>query len=79
LVYLGEQEDEEGKEEGKGLYRPTRRKKQRPGPAISKPAGQRKTSVYTAKRARSRSSHQFLFKREKCLLKIRDSSLKIDD
>jgi hypothetical protein len=39
LVYLGEQADEEGKEEGKGLYRPTRRKKQRPGPAISKPAG----------------------------------------
>jgi hypothetical protein len=29
LVYLGEQEDEEGKEEGKGLNRPTRRKKQK--------------------------------------------------
>jgi hypothetical protein len=27
LVYLGEQEDEEGEEEGKGLNRPARRKK----------------------------------------------------
>jgi hypothetical protein len=27
LVYLGEQEDEEGKVEGKGLNRPARRKK----------------------------------------------------
>jgi hypothetical protein len=58
LVYLEEQEDEddeEGKEEGKGLNRPARRKKQRPGPAISKPAGQRRTSACMTKR--SRSSH----------------------